>query len=163
MEKFSINHPYDLSLTAIRRNGKSMRVASSSGNTRGSGSHKLQSLQCDRSAPRQADYSAHGRLGLSTARLFRTEKALAAFGRLSGECPQTRCIVATLCRRTEMSCSAVLDVAWRWDVWRVLEDICTRLFEVIDAGHDVSAIHRKTQSRVIPVLPDAYLVWVCVS
>ena len=49
------------------------------------------------------------------------------------------------------------------DVSRVLEDICARLFEVIDAGHDVSAIHRKTQSRVIPVLPDAYLVWVCVS
>ena len=49
------------------------------------------------------------------------------------------------------------------DVWRILGDIYARLLEAIDAGRDVSAIHRKTQSRVIAVLPDAYLVWVCVS
>ena len=49
------------------------------------------------------------------------------------------------------------------DVWRVLDDIRARLLEAIDAGHDVSAIHRETRSRVIAVLPGAYLVWVCVS
>jgi len=61
---------------------------------------------------------------------------LAAFGRLSGECPQTHYIVATLRRRTEMVCPAALHIAWKFGCglemamsqgfWRIFIPDCLR-------------------------------------
>ena len=125
--------------------------------------HKLQSLRCAR---RRQDRRIIAHTGLLAFRLPDFFLPRKRWVRLAGFSANARKHIALW-----LYCA----VARRWlvrlhcmwpgdgDVWRVLEDICARLLEAIDAGHDVSAIHRKTQSRVIPVLPGAYLVWVCVS